>query len=104
MATLNLIDPNEIVLGNNHPFKGTGLGIPDVQDIRSFVELTLRPRNTNYIEIQDDSATLDRVDNAQGYIKGNGRVISWKANKAKGCSTADELRKIIQYIEGNKTV
>jgi len=44
-------------------------------------------------------ATLDRVDSTQGYVKGNVRVISWRANKLKADATAKELRAILKYVE-----
>ena len=61
------IDPNEIILGNSS-FKGTALGIPsNFNEIRSFVEMRMRPRNANYIEIDDkqiiDYRGIDYSDN-----------------------------------------
>ncbi len=47
----------------------------------------------------DDSPSLDRVNNARGYVKGNVRVISYRANRLKGDATAEELRKLIDYME-----
>ncbi len=44
--------------------------------------------------------TVDRVDNRFGYVKGNVRVISWRANWLKGNATVDELRKLVLYMEG----
>jgi hypothetical protein len=46
-----------------------------------------------------DSPTLDRVDNSKGYVPGNVRVISWRANRIKNDSTLDELRKLVAYLE-----
>jgi hypothetical protein len=50
-------------------------------------------------ENKDNVPTLDRVDNTQGYIKGNIQVISFKANRLKNSSSMDELKKIINYME-----
>jgi hypothetical protein len=47
----------------------------------------------------DGSPTLDRIDNNKGYVKGNVRVISWRANKLKGEASVDELKKVIAYME-----
>ena len=47
----------------------------------------------------DNSPSLDRIDNSKGYEKGNIRVISWKANRAKGDSTLEELKQLINYME-----
>ena len=50
-----------------------------------------------------NSASLDRVDNNKGYIKGNVRVISFKANHMKANASIQELLKfsqnIIKYIK-----
>lgn len=45
----------------------------------------------------DNSPTLDRWDNAKGYVAGNVHVISWRANRIKCDATADELLHIAHY-------
>lgn len=40
---------------------------------------------------RDSSPSLDRIDNTKGYVKGNVRVISWRANHVKGEATDQEL-------------
>ena len=47
----------------------------------------------------DNSPSLDRIDNSKGYVKGNVRVISWRANHLKSDSNIQELRKVIAYME-----
>jgi hypothetical protein len=42
----------------------------------------------------DTSPSVDRIDNTKGYVPGNVRVISWRANKLKSDATAAELRLI----------
>lgn len=52
-------------------------------------------------KFHDGSPTLDRIDNSKGYIKGNVKVISWRANSIKRDATLEEIDKIINYIKRN---
>lgn len=47
-----------------------------------------------------NAMSLDRIDNNRGYIPGNVRVISRKANLLKSSLTLDVLENIIKYIKG----
>jgi hypothetical protein len=47
----------------------------------------------------DNSPTLDRINNAQGYVKGNVLVISWRANNIKSNATVPELTKVLDYMK-----
>jgi len=47
-----------------------------------------------------NAMSLDRIDNARGYVPGNVRVISRKANLMKSDLTMDILEKLIKYIKG----
>jgi hypothetical protein len=49
------------------------------------------------------SATLDRVDNSLGYIPGNVRVISRKANTNKGNLSLREIEALYRYSVGLPT-
>jgi hypothetical protein len=42
--------------------------------------------------------TLDRRDNALGYVAGNVFAISHRANRIKSDATADELRALLGYM------
>jgi len=44
--------------------------------------------------MQDSSPTLDRIKPAAGYVAGNVRVISWRANRLRSDGTAEELKMI----------
>lgn len=48
---------------------------------------------------QDNSPSLDRIDSSKGYIKGNIKVISLRANRIKNDATPEELRKVADYYE-----
>jgi len=47
----------------------------------------------------DNSPSLDRIDITKGYVKGNVKVISIKANRLKNNATLEETRKILKYME-----
>jgi hypothetical protein len=48
---------------------------------------------------RDNSPSVDRINPALGYVKGNVCVISHKANTIKSNGTADDLRAVLQYVE-----
>jgi hypothetical protein len=47
----------------------------------------------------DDSPSIDRIEPSKGYIKGNVKVISWRANRIKSDASVQELKLVIDYIE-----
>jgi hypothetical protein len=47
----------------------------------------------------DNSPTLDRINNAKGYVRGNVLVISWRANNIKSNATVLELEKVLGYMK-----
>lgn len=66
--------------------------IPDICPILK----TPLTKGNGYLE---NAMSLDRVDNTKGYIPGNVRVISRKANLLKSSLTLDMLEKLIKYIK-----
>lgn len=44
-----------------------------------------------------NSPSLDRVDPARGYVAGNVRVVSWRANRLRSDATAAELFMVADY-------
>lgn len=47
----------------------------------------------------NNTPSLDRVIPSLGYVKGNVRIISWRANRLKCDATLEELRKLVEYME-----
>ena len=50
------------------------------------------------------SASLDRVIPELGYISGNVRIISKKANRIKNNATLEELEGVLEYVRGAVTI
>lgn len=47
----------------------------------------------------DNTASMDRIDSAKGYTKGNVHVISYRANRIKNDATVAELLKVAAYFQ-----
>lgn len=58
------------------------------------IELDYFPEGT-----QENSVSFDCTDPSKGYINGNVRVLSWRANRIKNDATPEELRKIADYLD-----
>lgn len=48
----------------------------------------------------DNSYSIDRIDNSKGYVKGNVRVISFRANQMKSNLTLQEAESLYKYMKG----
>lgn len=49
--------------------------------------------------VMDAAPSLDRINNDNGYVRDNIVVISFRANKIKGNTTLEELRKVVKFYE-----
>jgi hypothetical protein len=69
------------------------LVLADIPDIPEFCPVFswIRLEHRVGAERRDSSPSLDRIDNTRGYVKGNVRIISWRANRLKGNATDEEL-------------
>ena len=65
---------------------------PDVCPILG-IQITRKLKRENH-------PTMDRVNPLKGYVKGNTRMISQKANLMKQDNTIETLERLIQYIRG----
>jgi hypothetical protein len=52
----------------------------------------------------DNSYSIDRLDNKLGYVKGNGAVISWLANRLKSDATASQLERVAAWIRSGRDI
>ena len=48
---------------------------------------------------EHNTLSLDRIDTTKGYIPGNVRVISWRANHLKSNLTLKEAKELVCYME-----
>jgi len=51
-------------------------------------------------KVGPNTPSIDRVLNNLGYVKGNIRIISMKANSMKGAMTIDECETLLRYMKG----
>jgi hypothetical protein len=70
--------------------------IPKYCPVYPEIELIMNDGKPSY-----NSPSLDRVDNNKGYIKGNVRVISSKANILKKNGSLEDFKRLIEYIESS---
>ena len=71
--------------------------IPEIPKYCPVLGIEIKSNNTN--APLDSSPSLDRIDSSKGYIKGNVRIISNRANRIKADATIEELRKVLEDYE-----
>ena len=47
----------------------------------------------------NDSPSIDRVNSSLGYIKGNVKVICWRANRIKSDATIEEMQALLDFMK-----
>jgi hypothetical protein len=68
----------------------------EVPDVCPVLGIKLQPNKKG--QPRANSPSLDRFDNRFGYVKGNVRVISQRANSLKSNATLEELAAVVQYM------
>lgn len=53
-------------------------------------------------KMHNDSASIDCIDNAIGYVPGNVQVISFRANAIKRDATLEEIQQISAYMQSHQ--
>lgn len=74
--------------------------IPDTPEICPIALIPIYPSSSGKRGPINNSPTIDRVNQALGYTKGNVRIISRKGNIMKLDMTIEDLERIIKYIKG----
>ena len=49
---------------------------------------------------KENSASIDRIRPELGYVRGNVRVISWRANRLRNDATLWEMERVVEYMRG----
>lgn len=61
-------------------------------------ELDINFKQNN--KFNDSSPSMDRVNPLKGYTEENVAILCWRCNKHKQDSTAEELRRLANFIDG----
>jgi hypothetical protein len=80
--------------------KESNLDISDIAipEICPALGVLLKVNTEDRTKRPDNTPTIDRVDPTKGYVKGNVRIISFRANRIKQDATEEELRAIAAYM------
>lgn len=82
---------------HNIPFTIT---VEDILKCPQFCPILGLELKRNFKIAGPDSPSLDRIDNSKGYILGNVRIISNKANSNKGNLSLAEIERLYHYSLG----
>ena len=72
----------------------------DIEPVPSVCPILGIEMKRNRGQHKDDSYSIDRLDPNKGYVPGNVKVISWKANKIKGELSEEQIANLYAYIKG----
>lgn len=78
--------------GLDFDIEESDINIPEVCPILDI------PLQKSYKKQASSSPSLDRVDSSKGYVKGNVRVISYKANACKSNMTPQQVEALYRYV------
>lgn len=81
---------------------GKQIEIPDFCPVLGSKLVYSERKMSSAVRRMDDEhqPSLDRIDNSKGYVAGNVRIISYRANRLKNdASSPEELLKVIRYMK-----
>jgi hypothetical protein len=81
----------------NIPFAILPTDIPEIPSLCPVLGIELKQSKDKYN--LDASPSLDKIEPQKGYVLGNIRIISHKANKLKSNATVNELRLVLKDLE-----
>ena len=87
--------------GLEHTIRPHDIVIPEFCPV---LGIKLRECKGDGTGFKDDLASLDRLDSSRGYVPGNVRIISWKANRLKSNNTIETLEQILKYMRKHEDV
>lgn len=73
-----------------------------IEDVEWVSDCPILGIKLNYYSMggrKNDTASFDRIDSAKGYVKGNVRIISNRANMIKSDMTYDQLMNMVKYVQ-----
>lgn len=87
------------VLSRDFDIDASDIVIPEFCPV---LGIKLNPRNRG-VGYHPDSPSVDRIDNDKGYVKGNVRIISARANLLKNDATIEELTLVLEDLKRCKS-